>query len=281
MRLGGAQEVARRLLAGVLRDVDVVWVNDPVVGVHCVSRAAALYDVTDDWRSAPAERRTVRRLVAAEDRLANMATTVVCSEVLRDRWRERYGVEAYLVKNGVDHAAHQAAVRRQLAGAGPHIGYVGTLHHQRLDEDLLVSLATDPRIGTLHLVGPDCLAPEVRARLAALPHLVIHGPVPSSEVPDWMASLDVLISPHLVTPFTLSLDAIKAYEYLASGRPVVATPTSGFQHLADRVRLAGRDTFGDEVSAAALDRAGRGGPPPGSWDERASEMAAIIAELVR
>jgi glycosyltransferase involved in cell wall biosynthesis len=46
-----------------------------------------------------------------------------------------------------------------------------------------------------------------------------------------MASADILISPHRVNDFTLSLDAIKSFEYLVSGRPVVATPTSGFQRL--------------------------------------------------
>ena len=63
-----------------------------------------------------------------------------------------------------------------------------------------------------------------------------------------MASADVLVCPHRVDSFTLSLDAIKSFEYVASGRPVVATPTSGFQalaeyegvHVVDSARFVGR-----------------------------------------
>jgi teichuronic acid biosynthesis glycosyltransferase TuaH len=280
-RLGGSRVVGRSLRRGVLRDADVLWINDPVVGVHSLTGAPALYDVTDDWRAARAPKRAVRRLIKAEDRLALRATTVVCSDVLRQRWRDRYGIEAHLVRNGVDLAAHRSAASRALPGPAPHVGYIGTLHDERLDVDLLVSLASTPDIGTVHLVGPDSFSPRTRSRLAALPNLILHGPAPAEEVPHWMASLDVLVSPHLVTPFTLSLDAIKAYEYLASGRPVVATPTSGFQLLDGRVGLADRAHFVDAVREALVTPAPDTGPPPATWDDRAREMAKILEGLFK
>ncbi|HEY5247286.1 MAG TPA: glycosyltransferase [Dermatophilaceae bacterium] len=266
---------------GALREVDLLWINDPVLGVHSMTTAPALYDITDDWREARASNHVVRRLVRAEDRLARRAATVVCSEVLRQRWRDRYGVEAHLVHNGVDLAAHRAAIPRKLPGKVPHVGYVGTLHDERLDVDLLVRLGGDPRIGTVHLVGPDSFSAATRARLGGVPGIVLHGPVPAAEVPDWMASFDALMSPHLVTAFTLSLDAIKAYEYLASGRPVVATPTSGFQELAGRVRLAAAPRFADELVEALNGPNLDDGPPPASWEDRAREMTAIIEGLAR
>ena len=89
----------------------------------------------------------------------------------------------------------------------------------------------------MHLIGPDALDEGSRARLRAHPKVELHPPVRADEVPSWTKGLDVVLSPHVVTPFTLSLDAIKSYEYLASGRPVVATPTSGFQLLTARQGL--------------------------------------------
>ena len=62
--------------------------------------------------------------------------------------------------------------------------------------------------------------------------IAFHGAVLHTDVPQWMAAADVLVCPHRVDEFTLSLDAIKSFEYIASGRPVVATPTSGFQSFA-------------------------------------------------
>ena len=277
-RLGRARAVARQVRRDVLPDVDLLWVNDPVVGAYSLDGMPALYDVTDDWRLVAAAPHVRRRIVRSEDRLAQRARTVVCSSVLQERWRQRYGVTAELVHNGVDVERHRQAQARPLDGVAPHVGYVGTLHRERLDVDLLLSLAADPRIGTLHLVGPDCLDVTSRERIAA-GGIVLHGPVPATEVPTWMASLDVLVCPHLITPFTLSLDAIKAYEYAASGRPVVATPTSGFQHLAGQVRLATGDDFADQVvNAWGSPPAGQTAPP--TWEDRAAEMARVIREVL-
>lgn len=236
-RLGGLQLTAWHLRRTVLRNIDVLWVNDPTLGVRCLSPGQpAVYDVTDDWRSFGFPARIRRRIVRAEARLAREAGTVVCSEVLRDRWQQRYGVAATLVHNGIDADAWAVAEPFALPGTAPHVGYIGTLHDERLDINLVLRLAGDERIGALHLVGPDALSEKSRAALRNQPRIRLHGPVAAADVPSWTKSMDVLISPHLVSDFTLSLDAIKSYEYLASGRPVVATPTSGFQ-LVDRSRV--------------------------------------------
>nr|WP_231126874.1 glycosyltransferase [Motilibacter aurantiacus] len=275
-RAGGNAAVGLALRAGLLRTADLLWVNDPEVGATAVRRGQpAVYDVTDDWREAPAAPREVRRIVRAEDRLARTSATVVCSQVLRTRWQERYGVDAALVPNGIDASAWRAPAARPLTGPGPHVGYVGTLHHERVDVPLALTLAAHPSVGTLHFVGPVALDAEHRARVEAEPKIRLHGPVPATDVPAWTSAMDVLVCPHRITPFTLSLDAIKSYEYLASGRPVVATPTSGFQHLS-APQLCVTDT--DGFVTAVADWLTR--PPSGSdrevgtWAQRAREFRA-------
>ena len=278
-RFGGLAELGGRLRRGVLRRADVLWINDPALGVHCLRRGQpAVYDVTDDWRSYDFPPRIIRRIERAEDILARSARTIVCSAELRDRWKERYGVEAAVVHNGVDMSTWRAAEPRPYAGRAPHVGYVGTLEAARLDVDLVLRVADDERVGTVHLVGPDALDARGRALLTGHSKVVLHGAVPASEVASWTKGLDVLLSPHLITPFTLSLDAIKSYEYLASGRPVVATPTSGFHLLAARpgVHVATGSSFVD-----AIDRAVSAPRPSAALDEldwgaRAREFAAQL-----
>lgn len=278
-RLGGTRLVARGLRRSV-PDTSVLWINDPVLGAASMTAGIpAVYDVTDDWRTAPAPPRIVRRVTRAEDRLAVRARTVVCSEELRARWRKRYNVESALVHNAVDSTAWEGVRPMTLPGAGPHVGYVGTLHQERLDLDLVENLAADKRIGTVHLVGPDALDADSRRRLQGCPKLVMHGPVPSSEVPSWTVSLDVLVSPHRISPFTMSLDAIKSYEYLASGRPVVATPTSGFQHLrADSLTVVKAHEFADAVHRAAARPHPMQVVDVPTWAQRAREFAAVLDE---
>lgn len=273
-RIGGQRLTGWWLRRTALRTVDLVWVNNPDLGVHCLSATRpAVYDVTDDWRTFTQAPRVLRRLLAAEDALAARARTIVCSQVLADRWRERYGLDAAVLHNGIDVAAFAAAAPRPLPGEAPHIGYVGTLHDERLDLPLVRDLAARP--GTVHLVGPSSLSPADEQHLRGA-GVVLHGPVPSSEVASWMASMDVLVSPHLVSDFTLSLDAIKSYEYLATGLPVVATPSSGFQLLtAEALTVVPRETFCAAVEAAASQP--RSEPRRDSgWDRRAQHMARLL-----
>jgi glycosyltransferase involved in cell wall biosynthesis len=106
--------------------------------------------------------------------------------------------------------------------------------------------------------------------------VVLHGPVPAAQVPSWLVAADVLICPHRVDDFTLSLDAIKAHEYLATDRPVVATPSCGFQELrADGLSVVERGSFVDEVTksigSGPFER-----PAPASWADRATSFAAVL-----
>ncbi|UZJ24968.1 glycosyltransferase [Rhodococcus antarcticus] len=277
-RAGGLRLVAAELRAGPLRGADLLWVNDAPLGRWVAGHGVrGFHDVTDDWRETVNTPRVRDRLVAAEDWLALAIPTVVCSDVLAQRWHERYGVRAHVVPNGVDLDGFRHARRLVLDGPGPHVGYVGTLHAERLDVPLVAELARTPGIGTVHLVGPDALDDASRAELDAA-GVVRHGPVDHTEVPSWMTSLDVLVCPHLITPFTLSLDAIKAREYLAAGRPVVATPTSGFQSLTD----AGTSVVGRSAFAGAVVRAAAAPPAPAShiptgWRDRALQLSAAVS----
>jgi glycosyltransferase involved in cell wall biosynthesis len=261
-----------------LRGAELLWVNDPVAGVGALRAGVpVVYDVTDDWRAMPQDAASRARIVAAEDALATYAdATVVCSDALAHRWRDRYGVQAARVPNGVDVAAIKAATPVRFESAAPHVLYVGTVHANRIDVELLAQLAA-AAVGTVHLVGPDGLDQVDRDRLRAA-GVQLHGPVRASSVPSWLVGADVLICPHLVDDFTLSLDAIKAHEYLATDRPVVATPSCGFQELsAAGLTVVDRDEFVDAVRKAI----GAGPfvrPAPPSWDERAAAFGTVLRE---
>jgi glycosyltransferase involved in cell wall biosynthesis len=216
------------------------------------------------------------RVVAAEDALAGAAATVACSEVLAARWRERYGVDAIVVQNGVDIAAMRSAAPRALAGSAPHLVYAGTVHANRVDTALVAALA---KTGTVHLVGPYHLAPDTR-RLLVSAGVRLHGAAPAEQVPSWLVSADVLVCPHVVDDFTLSLDAIKAHQYLATDRPIVATPTSGFQSItAPGLFVVGRDRFADTVRAATSTNRRYSRVPPCTWQERVREFAAVLKNV--
>jgi glycosyltransferase involved in cell wall biosynthesis len=79
-------------------------------------------------------------------------------------------------------------------------------------------------------------APE-RLRLQTTLNIELWPAVDYQEVPQVLESFDVCVLPHLCTPFTESLNPIKLWEYLASGKPVAATPVAGFRDYAHLFHL--------------------------------------------
>lgn len=273
-RAGGLWLVAISLKLRLRHACDTLWINDAPVGARLRIGQRAAYDVTDDWREAGLSPRERRRLIRAERRLAHSVKTVVCSQELQSRWRDRYGVEAEVVPNAVDVMSIHRAKSIPL-GERPNVGYVGTLHDDRLDKHAVLSTADALTEGQVHLVGPDCLSDATRSDLLAHPRVRIHGAVRSEDVPSWLASFDVLICPHRVTPFTLSLDAIKAHEYLATKLPIVATPASGFQRLEAAGLTVTQSDFADAVNRA-LNAGGEFHRSVVDWNVRATQFASAL-----
>ena len=98
-------------------------------------------------------------------------------------------------------------------------------------------------------------------------------------MPGYLQHADVVLIPHLVNPFTESLDPMKAYECLAVGRPTVATPVAGFRELADSLTVAPRESLVDAVTAVLAGERSASGPSSviPTWDERAEAFEAVLA----
>jgi teichuronic acid biosynthesis glycosyltransferase TuaH len=261
----------------------MLWVNDASYATFAVSQPwPSLYDITDDWLLVPMAERQRDRL-AANDRLLveRSGAVVVCS---KDLAKTRGGTRPIdLIPNGVDVDLFRTPRPRPSSlPPAPVALYVGTLHDERLDLDLIVDLARSAPDLQVVLVGPNSLPAEATARLDAQPTVHLLGPRPYQEIPAYMQHADVVIIPHLVTPFTESLDPIKAYECLAAGRPTIATPVAGFRDLPGPIVVADRAEFVSSTLAAVATAGPAGlpehfdGPPVASWSDRAQSMADVM-----
>jgi glycosyltransferase involved in cell wall biosynthesis len=104
--------------------------------------------------------------------------------------------------------------------AGPIVGYVGALH-EWVDVELVRKVATDMPDFQFILVGP--IVRDVEA-LCGLQNVRLVGQKPHAEIPRYVRSFDVCIIPYVRDAYTETSYPAKLNEYLALGKPVVATP---------------------------------------------------------
>jgi uncharacterized SAM-binding protein YcdF (DUF218 family)/glycosyltransferase involved in cell wall biosynthesis len=194
--------------------------------IHELDPELTVYYCIDDFVSSSAG---ARRVGQSEERLFAEADLVfVTSERLRER-AARTSRAVHLFPFGVKFEAFDA-VRRSNPEPPPDvrdlprplIGYVGGVH-QWVDQEILVGVAAGMPEATVVLVGP---AQTDVSRLGAVPNLKLLGSRPHTDIARYVASFDVTLIPYRRTEYTANVYPTKLNEYLAMGKPVVATDLS-------------------------------------------------------
>lgn len=119
----------------------------------------------------------------------------------------------------------------------PRIGYTGFLTTVRLDLALLEQLARQRPDWHWVLVGPED-ADFARSALHQLPNVHFLGNKAPAQLPAYLQHVDACINPQVLNVTTAGNYPLKIDEYLALGKPVVATHTRTMELFADHVRLA-------------------------------------------
>lgn len=169
--------------------------------------------------------------------------------------------------------------------ARPVIGYIGGLH-RHVDFPLLVAMARARPEWSWVFVGPEQAAV---GELAHLPNVHLLGQQPHGDLADFVRQFDVGIVPYAVNPYTDTVVPTKINEYLALGKPVVATPlppVREFNARYDVLMIAENEPV---VFLAALERAleaprdaetiarRRTAAEQADWGEQLEAMSAHLA----
>lgn len=132
----------------------------------------------------------------------------------------------------------------------PIIGYVGALLQLRLDISLLEQLAIQNPDFSIVLVGPEDDAFKA-STLHNLANVYFIGPKKPEQMPEYIHSFDVCLNPQIVNEATIGNYPRKIDEYLAMGKPVVATKTRAMEVFAHHCYL----TSGADGYAMAIRKA--------------------------
>lgn len=145
----------------------------------------------------------------------------------------------------------QYAIPKDIASIPyPRIGYIGFLTGIRLDISLLEELAHSKKDWQWVLIGPEETMFE-QSKLHGMNNVHFLGSKKPDELPGYTQQLDVCLNPQLINPLTIGNYPRKIDEYLAMGKPTVATDTPAMKMFLPHVQLA----VGAEAYATAIEKA--------------------------
>jgi glycosyltransferase involved in cell wall biosynthesis len=166
---------------------------------------------------------------------------------------------SYVLHNAVDITIFEKALEKPLPRPkelenvrGKVIGFTGNINEYRLNYPLFKQIAERHPDKTLVMVGPlnsDCYK---EYGLDKMPNVILTGGKHIRELPAFLQHFDVAIIPFLKNKLTASIYPLKINEYLAAGKPVVATNFSeDIRSFADVVYIAENE----ESFVKSIDRA--------------------------
>lgn len=274
----------------------VVWLSHPfhafAIGAF-PDRALLVYDWMDDWEQfeiLPVENPKI--LSDLNQRTLQEADVVFA--VSQRLWQRAKAINrnAFLVPNATKYELFSTATPKEPAAAmesirSPRIGYFGNIG-DRVNFSLLRRVAEMRPDWSIVMIGPVWPHKSESARwLDALPNVHFLGPQPYQTLPMFLQGFDVCIIPHTCDALTASMDPIKLYDYLASGKPIVCTPVAGVERFADVLYIAETPAQFVRCLEKALQENGALSEQrlqyarENTWQKRAGQVLEIIKDRLK
>lgn len=280
--------LARLQCAPRLRGVADVVVTSPELWpwiARDVGHRRLVYDCMDDALAFDQDD-GVRTLKAEWERaLLARADLVVCSsDELAVRMCARGAAPERLrvIPNGWDEDAFPIGPSQPVPADGDlELAYFGTIARW-LDVDALRAILAACPHARVRLIGPVDGAPP-----PALDRMALEPPWPHEALAAAVTNAHVLLLPFRVDDLTRAVDPLKLYEYIALGRPILASHWPALDRFAPFVTF-----YRDAGHAASLLRERALAPPPApaarraflapqSWQSRADALARAIDAIER
>ncbi|MEO1486042.1 MAG: glycosyltransferase [Bacteroidota bacterium] len=224
---------------------DVLLFNDSsmFLGLHLkefLQPQRYTYYMRDNLIKVPYWQRHGERL---EPKIIKKADTVVNNSTLYTEYGLEHNPNSFMVGQGCDVSLfndeeNTIQIPSEFdAIPKPILGYVGYLTSMRLDLELLEFMAQAKKDWSLVLVGPE--DEDFRnSKLHELDNVFFLGRKDASELPAYVKGFDIAMNPQVVNDWTIGNYPRKIDEYLAMGKPTLATRTKAMEMFQDHVYLA-------------------------------------------
>jgi glycosyltransferase involved in cell wall biosynthesis len=266
------------------------WNREHLAGFH---EPFIIYDYIDELEVFPFDQVRLRK--AHEDVLRTALMVLTSSDQLYAQVA-RSNSQSLLCPNGVDYE-HFAPARDQtnvvvpddlkpVVDTGkPTVVYYGALARW-LDYDLIEQAARRRPDLAFVLIGPDWDQTLAKTTLLERSNVTWLGPKPYSQLPFYLRQCDVAMIPFQLTKLTHAVSPLKLFEYMASGKPVVATATRECTRYEGVLTAIDSKDFVDKLDLALqlrnnreyldlIDRVAQ----ENSWQARAQQILSALTDL--
>jgi glycosyltransferase involved in cell wall biosynthesis len=181
--------------------------------------------------------------VRLEPEMIRRADVVVANSVYIANYAKQFNTKSFYIGQGcdVDHfkkALSSLVIPKDLNDIQrPRIGYIGAITSERLDIDLILFLSKERPTWNFILIGPPDNA-FLTSELTNCKNVHFLGRKQFDELPNYLKGLDVCINPQKVNMLTIGNYPRKIDEYLAAGKPVVATRTEAMAPFEEHTYLS-------------------------------------------
>jgi len=178
-----------------------------------------------------------------EPELISKSDLIVTNSDYFCNFAKKYNPNAHMIGQGCDVSLYSDKDGSLLIPdavkeiAKPIIGYTGALTTVRLDPRILIYIAKNKPEWNLVLVGPEDNVFK-NSELHQLPNVHFLGRKDPNQLPGYVKSFDVAINPQIINPITDINYPLKIDEYLAMGKPVVASKTTFMAYFKNYTYLA-------------------------------------------
>jgi len=170
----------------------------------------------------------------------------------------------------------------------PRLRYVGWIR-QRTYLNLLEFIGKERPGYDIIIVGPHENSINMEEfGLTQLTNVYVENAIPYKTVPRFLRTIDVCLIPHRDTLYSRSMNPLKIFQYLASGRPIVSTPIAGVERWDGMISVAENyQEFVDKIDDAIrndckVDSLRRiGAVSLDTWGIRVGQIYDILAKHIQ
>lgn len=170
-----------------------------------------------------------------EPLLAKKSDIVLVNSTFFKKRFDLYNSNVFAIETGVNISLYNSSKDWQIPNdildiPHPIVGYVGAIIQERLDSELLFTIAQKKANYSFVFVGPEDTFFQNHP-IHQLQNVYFLGKKTIEMLPAYIAGFDICINPQIVNDITYGNYPLKIDEYLAMGKPTVATSTHTMQDI--------------------------------------------------